>query len=109
MNRLRQKVHPDCPAIFGSTWERDHEHGWRWACNLSLTDNTGEQILTEYQTAHGKKNITIGWPFDENEFEPKSIPNLCGLYIRDVEKLVRDLNEALDNDKKVEEWLTKTP
>lgn len=106
MNRLRQKVSPDCPVIFTGNWPAELNKGWRWVCNLSLTDDTSEEILDDYQTAHGKNAVTVGHPFDENDMKPKPIDKLCGLYVRDVEMHVRELRRELNDDKKVEEWLT---
>jgi hypothetical protein len=107
MNRLRSKVDSACPIILARDWATEKERGWRWACNVSVTDSTGAEMLKDCQRVHGASNVTIGQPFDENEMKPIPIPTLCGLYVRDVEETVEALRRDLDNDKKVAKWLTE--
>lgn len=107
MNRLRSKIDSSCPVIFRGNWPTEAAKGWRHACNISLTDGTGEDMLADYQTAHGRINVTIGQPFDENAMKPSPEPKLCGLYVRDTEDLVRELQRDLDDNKKVAKWLAK--
>jgi hypothetical protein len=105
---LRKRIDTNCPMIFGGNWRAEHNKGWRWVRNLFYEDPEASLgVLDEYQTAHGVLNVTIGHPFSEDKMEPAVMPGYCGLYVRDVDDLVAELQRDLDDLTTVERWLRK--
>lgn len=106
MYQLRRKLSTSCPIIYTGNWELEHNKGWRWECNVNYVDlKEAHALLDEYLDAHGRKNVTVGHPFDEDLLKPSVLEGYCGLYIRDVQDLVTTLTHDLDDLDAVERWL----
>lgn len=108
MYPLRQKISTGAPMIYGGNWEAEHKRGWRWVKNLRYDNDLSDakEAVDEYTLAHGSGNVTLGHPFDENQLKPgPTIPGHCGLYVRDVEELAKELVRDLSDTDLVERWL----
>lgn len=106
MGRLRQMMDPNSPMIHAGNWVLQSKAGWRWVANLSATDTSGVTMIEEAHERHGLINVTIGQPFSEGEMKPVAVPTLCGLYVRDTDDLIRELQADLSNEKMVAKWMT---
>lgn len=106
MYYLRKKISTSNPVIFPGNWEMNHRKGWRWVANLHYEDQEEcLETLDEYLTAHGSANVTLGHSFDEKVMRPGVVPGYCGLYVRDLEDLVNELQRSLNDNDMVERWL----
>lgn len=105
MSRLRQMIDANAPVVFAGNWVLQSRVGWRWVANLSATDTSGISMIEEAQEKHGVLNVTIGQPFSEGEMKPVAVPTLCGLYVRDTDDLIRELQENLSNEQMVAKWM----
>ena len=108
MKKLRDQIDKNCPVIFIGNWPAEHAKGWRWATNIDLNkDNEPEaiKIIQDYQLAHGKLNVALGHAFDKEEMQPAPLDKICGLYVRDIEDIVKKVHEDLNDTKALAKWL----
>lgn len=108
MKNLRDQIDTNCPVIFIGNWPTEFAKGWRWATNLDLDkakESEAVQTIQDYQIAHGKLNVALGHAFDKEAMQPASLDKICGLYVRDIEDIVKRVHEDLDNTKALAEWL----
>lgn len=106
MEELRAIIDTNCPIIYAGNWHTEVAHGWRWALNLALVDPNGKTIVRDYQMAHGVRNVTVGHSFDLDKNLPSPEPAFIGVYVRDVEDLVKEFSRALNDEKAIQQWLT---
>lgn len=103
---LRDLIDTNCPVIFEGNWESEHKKGWRWVMNLDLAAPSGcKEIIKDYQQGHGSLNVCVGHAFDEKKMKPAPTAVFCGLYVRDVEDLIREVERDLEDPVKVAAWL----
>ncbi len=107
MKKLRDLIDTNCPMIFAGNWPAEHKKGWRWIMNLEVNDDDSTTMIRDYQIAHGPTNVAIGHPFNKMTMKPAPIVNECGLYVRDVEDLVKEAQRTLENDEAIARWLNK--
>lgn len=105
MKALRDLIDSNCPVIFAGNWESEHKKGWRWITNLEISEMESGTIIRDYQLAHGGMNVTLGQPFHDQVMRPVGNLRECGLYVRDVEDLVKEAQRTLENDEAISRWL----
>lgn len=106
MHHLVSKLDNTAPRMHSGNWAREYENGWRWEdnvkyLNIELSTKKLDAVIMEF----GKENVALGHPFDEAEHKPLALPDICGLYVRDVEDQVKALAGYLDDDNQLAAWL----
>lgn len=91
----RYGIHRDCPIIWVGDWDRWHERGWRFECNLPVGRRVANCLgIRALQRKYGDKNVTLGHAMCKDG--PFVSCDLIGVYVRDVELLVADLYVWMD-------------
>lgn len=98
-------IDTNCPMIFEGNWKVEHSNGWRFVKNLPLDDGKAKLAIKSYQEVHGVLNVAVGQPFNEHTRKPAPAMTTFGLYVRDVDDLVKDIRDSLDNPVAVASWL----
>lgn len=75
----------ECPFVHADSLRFYGHRGWDWLTNLSI-DMTAYNIqkIQDQQKRHGRLNVTLGHPLNEDTGRPCYINNLVGLYVRRV-------------------------
>jgi hypothetical protein len=105
VKELRDLIDTNCPMIYSGNWKAENEKGWRWVINLEVEDEDSKSTIKDYQTAHGPLNVAIGHPFNEDSNRPTPATSTFGLYVRDVEDLIKDIRRDLDDPAAIASWL----
>lgn len=83
------------PIVWCGEWNRCYQDGWRWEVNLGVAERTAIRLhVRTLQRHYGPRNVTIGHPM--GAIYPVVSDDLIGVYVRDVEKLVYELNEWMN-------------
>lgn len=87
------------PKISGDNWERMVGEGWEWHANIEVADyESAHHFIRTLQDQHDRGNVSVGAPWDINQDAPNSESNsLCGIYVRDIKRLVFSLHRDLVN------------
>lgn len=106
LKQLRDLIDSNCIMVYTGNWTILAGQGWRWLSNLYLP-KTDECIATviDAQNVHGKLNVTLGHPMVEEKMKPEPQAGLFGLYVRDVDDLVLELQKSLDDIEQLERWV----
>lgn len=80
-------------------WQKALGEGWRWVANLGSDAEHDALLLAHYHGEYGADAVNVGLPFNEclmRPSDPGTVPGL-GLYVRDAEYLVAEIEEDLIN------------
>lgn len=104
---LQGLIDTKCPMIYVGNWPLEHSRGWRWVANLDLGQFDNRQLILDYQMAHGVLNVTLGHPFNEVNLKPAPILGFCGMYVRDVDDIIKQARRELADDEMMHRWMEK--
>ena len=85
------------PKITEDNWERLHDEGWEWHANIEAADyETAHEFIRALHAAYDRGNVSVGAPWDIDRNAPNDgSASLCGVYVRDIKRLVFSLHRDL--------------
>lgn len=103
---LRNLIDTNCIMVYTGNWTILFKQGWRWFANLDLTQ-LDDCIATvkDVQHVHGTLNVSLGHPMSEEKMKPEPFSGLFGLYVRDIDDLVQELQQSLNDIDQLERWV----
>lgn len=93
------------PFIYAANWLIMVNRGWRFLRNVDLTTDETIDIIKDIQKVHGPINVAMGHPVPEGQIQPKTEAGSSGIYVRDVDNLVDELNKSLEDLEQIERWI----
>lgn len=103
MRRLRVLTH-GAGMINQENWDERTALGWHWNSNVDIEEyQVAAQKVRDLQTQHGSNNVTVGHPFNRDFHHPYVDPSFVGIYVKDISKLVMNLQRDMSR------WAKLTP
>jgi hypothetical protein len=83
--------------------------GWRFLMNVDLTElDKCIRTVQDLQKRFGPINVTMGHPIaDDKSLQPKPEfgSGRFGIYVRDVDILIDELQKSLNDLEQIERWI----
>ena len=105
MKELRDLIDEGAPMIYAGNWKAEHEKGWRWALDLDTDADEAKRTILDFQHRYGVTNVAIGHSFADDSPKPKAGGNRFGLYVRDVDELIKEMQKNLDDPVAIGRWM----
>jgi hypothetical protein len=82
-------------VINAENWRESLENGWRFALNLSGDAEADALAVAALQQERGNTSVAVGFAFCPASLKPKPVG--FGIYLKDVEEALAELEEDVLN------------